>query len=128
MPPWEDLLARIAAALAGSPRMPSVLAGPQAQLVPDAILVRPDGPWISRGGADGRPVRFTGNLERYTAICVTRIADPGSAMEELYRMAQAVISAGSDAGWDWIDVGPMALDETTDTPLYVASVRLTYSG
>ena len=118
---------RIAAALAGSPRPPSVMAGLVPQVVPDAIVIRPDGPWISRGG-DGRPVRFTSNMERYSAICATRVSDPGSAMADLYLYARAVLEAASDEGWDWVEVGALALDTSTDTPLLVTSVRLTYSG
>ena len=118
---------RIAAALEGSPRPPSVQAGLVPQVVPDAIVIRPDAPWIARS-ADGRPVRFTGNVERYTAICATHVSDPGSALADLYVMAKAVLEAASDEGWDWVEVGALALDTSTDTPLLVTSVRLTYSG
>ena len=106
MPPWADLMERIAAALESSSRPPSVLAGLVPQVTPDAIVIRPDGPWIGRSG-DGRPVRFTSNMERYVAICAVRVSDPGSAMADLYGYARAVMEAASDDGWDWVDVGPM---------------------
>lgn len=128
MGPWAALSNAIAAALEGEAHKPSVLAGPRAQVVPDAIVIRPDTPWISRG--DQKPVRFGahGTLERYVAVCATRVSDPGSAMDALYTMVRAVQEAASDNGWDWVDVAGIGLDETTDTPLLVASVRLTYNG
>lgn len=127
MGPWAGLVARIAAELSEAGLHSSVIAGPAPTLVPDAVLIRPEEPWVSRG-ADGRPARFGSVLERYAAVCATRVADPASSMDTLYRMSQAVREAASDEGWDWVTVSAMALDETTDAPLFVATVRLTYSG
>lgn len=131
MGPWAALLERIAAALEGVAHKPNVLAGPHSQVAPDTIMLRPDNPWVSRG-TDGRPVRFGGEragmLERYVAVIATRAAEPASSMASLYLWAGAVQAAASDEGWDWVDVGGIVLDESTDTPLLVAHVRLTYSG
>lgn len=129
MDPWDELEALIAgpleAAYPEGETRPSVIAGITPQLVPDAIVIRPDAPWISRG-SEGRPRSFTGHLERYVAVCATRVADPRSSMAELYKMAGVMMAAASDAGWDWTQVGPITLDESTDTPLLVVSVGLTY--
>lgn len=130
MGPWTDLVGRIAAVLEAGPLAEAginVLAGPVAAVMPDAIVVRPEEPWISRG-TDGKPARFgPARLERYAALLATRVADPVSSMERLYQMALAVTEAASDAGWDWTQASSISLDETTDTPLLVASVGLTFS-
>jgi len=129
MAPWTVLVARIAAVLEAGPQTGiSVQAGPVRSVVPDAIVVRPEEPWISRG-TSGKPARFgPARLERYAALCAVRAADPVSSMERLYNMAGAVMEAASDAGWDWSQTSSISLDETTDTPLLVVSVGLTYSG
>jgi hypothetical protein len=118
MGPWGGLVESIAAAV--GPLHVSVLAGPVPQLVPDAIMVRPDEPWISH------LPRFTGNLERYVAICATRVSAPAESMDKLYAMAGGVLDALTE-GWAWESVSALAIDETTDTPLLVATVRLTYT-
>lgn len=129
MSPWSDLVSRIAAELEAGPLTGvSVQAGPVRSVVPDAIVIRPEEPWIARG-ASGKPARFgTGaRLERYAALCATRAAEPVSSMERLYLMAGAVMEAASDAGWDWSQASSISLDETTETALLVVSVGLTFS-
>jgi hypothetical protein len=127
--PWAVLVGRIAAVLeSGSLTGISVMAGPVATVTPDAIVIRPEEPWVSRG-TDGKPARFgPARLERYAALLAVRAADPVSAMERLYGMAAAVMEAASDAGFDWTQTSSITLDETTGAPLLVASVGITFSG
>lgn len=123
--PWVALCERISQALAAAEQAVAVVVGPRSTVVPDAILVRPAEPWMSKGAA-GRPARFSGLLERYAAVCAVRVADPDSALVRLYAMAQAVCRAASAEGWDWETTGAVQLDATTDTPLLVVVVALTY--
>lgn len=123
--PWVALCERIQAALAAAEQAVAVVVGPRSTVVPDAIVVRPAEPWISRGAA-GRPARFTSHLERYAAVCAVRVADADSALVRLYAMARAVLAAAAADGWDWETTGAVQLDATTDTPLLVVVVALTY--
>jgi hypothetical protein len=119
MTPWAILAGRIAAA-AGEGPSPNVLQGPAPMVAPDAVVIRPDEPWMENVGTWGH------GTERWVAVAAVPAADPISGMARLYAMAKLVAEAASDEGWDWSSVGSLTLDETTGSPLLVAPVRLTY--
>jgi hypothetical protein len=114
--PWDVLAARIAGLTSAN-----VLTGPTAQVEPDAIVVRPDEPWMEATGAGYRT-----RPERYGALAASRVADPASSLAALYGMALACLLAASDEGWDWVSVSGVGLDETTGIPLLVVEVHCTF--
>jgi hypothetical protein len=117
VPPWELIGSRIVAV---APKL-NVITGPAAQVEPDAIVVRPDDPWMEAHGAS-----FKTRPERYAAVCASRVADPASSLAALYGMVGAILEAASDEGWDWETVSGITLDETTGVPLLVCTAHITY--
>jgi hypothetical protein len=117
--PWASLSGRIAAA-AGEGPAPNVVQGPAPMVSPDAIVIRPDEPWMENAGGFGH------GTERWVAVAAVPAADSVSGMARLYDLAHLVQEAASDEGWDWTTVGSLTLDESTGAPLLVCPIRLTY--
>lgn len=92
--------------------------GPKSQIVPPAIVVRPDEPWRE-------PDRFCDDLQRYVAVAVAKAATPEDAMGILYDLTSGIIAA-LPVGWEFVSVGPPIIDETTGTAFLAAPVRLSY--
>jgi hypothetical protein len=115
--PWDALAIRVVAVMPNA----NVIAGPAPAVEPDAIVIRPDEPWLVH--TDGR---FTTRPERYAAIAASRVADPASSLAALYLMVGAILLAASDEGWDWESVSGITLDETTGVPLLVVTAHVTY--
>lgn len=117
MEPWASLAGRITAQAPGL----NVISGPAPQVEPDAVVIRPDDPWMEALGST-----FKARPERYAAVCASRVADPASSLAALYGMVGAILEAASDEGWDWATVSGITLDETTGVPLLVCTVHTTY--
>ena len=96
------------------------LSGVRSQVVPDALIIRPNEPWIEQD-------RFCAHLERYLAVCTVSASTPDEGVSRLLTMATAVID-NLPEGWDWESVGGPIIDESTGTAFLVAPVRLTYKG
>jgi hypothetical protein len=93
--------------------------GPRSQVVPPAVVIRPDEPWRE-------PDRFCDDNQRYVAVAVARGASPEEAMTTLYDLTSAII-AGLPADWKFESVGAPVIDETTGVTLLAAPVRLSYA-
>ncbi len=120
--PSEDL----SALLVASESLPvgvSVYGGPTNQIVPPAIVIRPDEPWIE-------PDAFCRDLQRYVAIVVVSAASPEDGTNKMYAIAQGVVDAVNEAGeatpWEWVSTGAPIIDESTGTAFLASSVRLKY--
>ena len=100
----------------------SVYGGPAAQVVPDAIVIRPDEPWIEDGD------NWCAYLEHYVAIAVVSASSPEDGIAALYGIIRGILTAMEEAtsGWSWVTVGLPVIDETTGTALLAAPVRLNY--
>ena len=117
-PPWLALASALVE-LAGDDG-PNVYPAPPAQVVPDAIVLRPDAPWISREA-------FEQDVERYVAVGVVSAGDTISGTARLYGLVGLVRDAVDVVpGWAFDEAGSALIDETTGTPLLAAPVRLTY--
>lgn len=115
--PWDVLAARVVALDPAA----NVITGPAPAVEPDAIVIRPDEPWLvhTDSGYRHRP-------ERYAALAAARVADPASSLAALYGMVGVILEAASDSGWDWESVSGITLDETTGVPLLVVTTHVTY--
>jgi hypothetical protein len=120
MTPWGILSERVAATFGEGPA-PNISAGPTAVVAADAVVIRPDEPWLDALGAS-----YTTRLERYVCLLAVGVGDPASSLERLYSMALAITEAASDAGWAWATTSGVTLDETTGVPLLVVAVHVTY--
>ena len=92
--------------------------GPRSQVVPPAVVIRPDEPWRE-------PDRFCDDLQRYVAVAVARAASPEEAMAILYDLTSGIISSLPE-GWEFVSVGAPVIDESTGVTLLAAPVRLSY--
>lgn len=104
------------------PQGVSVYPGPASQLVPPAIVIRPDEPWIEDGGS------FCDYLEHYVAIAVVSASSPEDGVASLYAIIRGIFTAidEADSGWSWVNAGLPVIDETTGTAFLAATVRLNY--
>lgn len=93
--------------------------GPRSQVIPPAVVVRPDEPW--RG-----PATYCDDLQHYVAVAVARAASPEEAMPILYDLTSGII-ASLPEGWKFESVGAPIIDETTGVALLAAPVRLSYA-
>lgn len=113
--PATDLIA----ALRGSDDLSGAsVHGPRSQVVPPAVVIRPDEPWRE-------PDRFCDDNQRYVAVAVARGAEPEEAMSLLYDLTSQVIAA-LPTDWEFVSVGVPVLDESTGVTLIAAPVRLRY--
>lgn len=115
--PNDDLIAALKAA--GDLSEASVH-GVRSQVVPPAIVVRPDDPWME-------PDRFCDNLQHYLAVLVVTASSPEDGVNALYTMALAVLAALPET-WEFASVGSPIIDESTGTAFLAAPVRLNYKG
>jgi hypothetical protein len=116
--PWQELAQSIRAI----PGAPNVYEAPPSQVVPPAVVLRPDAPWIARE-------RYGADLERYVAVLVATASDPASALvviDDLRRTVEQAVDATE--GWSFVDAGTVLVDETTGVPLLASSTRLAYRG
>lgn len=92
--------------------------GPKSQVVPPAVVIRPDEPWRE-------PDSYCDDVQRYVAVAVAKGASPEEAMPTLYDLTSAVIAA-LPSDWEFVSVGAPVLDESTGVTLIAAPVRLRY--
>jgi hypothetical protein len=113
---WDDL----ATALEGAELGANVYPAASDQIRAPAIVIRPDDPWITPGPA------FGGLTEHYLALAAAPAGDPISAQSTIHGLVTGIVDALPD-GFALVDVGAIALDESTGTPLLAARVRLAYT-
>jgi hypothetical protein len=94
--------------------------GVRGQVVPDAIVIRPDEPWLE-------PDTFCDFLQHYLAIMVVRAAANEDGVDTLYAMALAIVDALPES-WEFVSVGSPIIDESTGTAFLAAPLRLNYKG
>lgn len=120
--PSEDLSALLVAS-AALPVGISIYGGPTNQIVPPAIVIRPDEPWIE-------PDAYCRDLQRYIAIVVVSAGTPEDGTNKMYEVAQGVVEAVNEAGettpWAWVSTGAPIIDESTGSAFLAAPVRLQY--
>jgi len=119
MTPWDDL----AAVLMAEPALEdvNVYATPTESIVPPAVVVRPDTPWLATAGS-----LYPGDTERYAAIAVSSASSPADAMAELHRMVHAIANAARVAGWQLEEAAAPVIDELI-SPTLASAVTLTYN-
>lgn len=113
--PSDDLIVALRAAQGLSE---ASVHGPRSQVVPPAVVIRPDEPWRE-------PDRFCDDNQRYVAVAVAAGASPEEGMSTLYDLTSAVIAA-LPTDWDFVSVGAPVLDESTGVTLIAAPVRLRF--
>lgn len=103
----------------------SVYGGPAPQIVPPAVVIRPDEPWIEDGADAGGWCQY---LEHYVAIAVVSASTPEDGVAALYEIIRGIFTAIDEAtsGWSWVSAGLPVIDETTGTAFLAAPVRLNY--
>lgn len=115
MEPWNELAQRITA-----PAEVNVYPLMAEQIVPPAIVIVPDDPWISSNG-------FAYDSERYLAIALVLASSAGDGVDQLHTMVHAIREAGGD-GWEIQDVsGVRSASIPDDGTRYLGSwVRVLY--
>lgn len=123
MTPWDQLAEALPSTL---PTGVSVYDSPTPQLVPPAVVIRPDNPWVetpSRGDGGG----FCFDRQRYVAVAVVTASTPSSGLRKLYAILWGIRQTlDALAGWEWISMGAPVIDESTGSAYLAAPVRLTY--
>jgi hypothetical protein len=104
----------------GLPDGVSFYSGPTNQVVPPAIVIRPDEPWITQD-----PSTFCHDTQNYVAVLVVSASSPVDGIGTIYEMALAVVAALPE-GWSWSTVGIPVIDESTGTAFLAAPLRLQY--
>lgn len=94
--------------------------GVRGQVVPNAIVIRPDEPWLE-------PDTYCEFLQHYIAVLVVRAASNEDGVDKLYEMALAVVDALPET-WEFVSVGSPIIDESTGTAFLAAPLRLNYKG
>lgn len=85
--PWDDFAARISA-----PEGTNVYPAMAEQIVPPAIVIVPDEPWLQSQG-------YQFDIERYLAICLVEATAPADGLSRLHSLVHAVREAGGE-GWE----------------------------
>lgn len=91
------------------------------QIVPDAIVLRPDSPWATPQD-DGT---YCWDHQRYVAVVVASASSSADAMRRIYRIWQLVIN-NLPAGWRFDTVDGLVLDQSTGTAFLATQVHLSY--
>lgn len=112
--PWETLAALI------DLEDVNVYPTPQETIVPDAVVIRPDTPWIAPGDATWN------DEERYAAVVLVTAATPGDGLVRLHTIVHGVLDAARRASWELDNVSSPVVDETTGTPFLAATISLIY--
>lgn len=97
----------------------NVYATPQETIVPDAIVIRPDTPWISPGDT-------WSDEERYAVVVLVTAATPSDGLLRLHDIVHDVVHIARTASWEFDNVSAPVVDETTGTPFLAATVSLIY--
>ena len=121
MDPWQVLAEQIRDETS-LPVGVSVYDGPTNQLVPPAVVIRPDSPWLEVAR------QYCLDLQRYVAVAVVSASDASSGLSVLYRIQWAVRAATEALGngWEWVSVGAPVIDQSTGSAYLAAPIRLEY--
>lgn len=119
MDPWDALAEACTTTL---PEGVSIYSAPTNQLVPPALVIRPDNPWIEISDES-----WCVDTQRYVAVAVVTASSPKSGMGKLFRISWGVRQAAKGlAGWEWRSTGSPIIDESTGSAYLAAPIRLTY--
>lgn len=114
--PWDALAVLLQAAETGVNVYPT----PEENIVPPAIVVRPDTPWIETGDD------MWSDQERYAVVALVTASTPGDGLAELHGIVHSIMHAARTASWHFDSVTAPAVDESTGTPFLAATVSLIY--
>jgi hypothetical protein len=119
--PWDTLAGLLTAALVDVDDEPTVnvYPTPTEQVVADAVVIRPDTPWIAPGDV------WMGE-ERYAVVCLVSAGTPADGLARLHSIVHTVLDAARSASWEFDNVSPPVVDESTGTPFLAATVSLIY--
>jgi hypothetical protein len=116
--PWDALADACTATL---PEGVSIYSAPTNQLVPPALVIRPDNPWVEVSRD------YCLDQQRYVGVAVVTASSPQSGLSKLYAIFWGVREAiKSLEGWDWVNIGSPVIDESTGSAYLAAPIRLTY--
>lgn len=113
--PWETL-----AALLDDLEDVNVYPTPQEPIVPDAVVIRPDTPWIAPSDTTWP------DEERYAVVVLVTASTPGDGLARLHTIVHAVLAAARTALWEFDNVSAPVVDESTGTPFLAATISLIY--
>jgi hypothetical protein len=88
------------------------------KLVAPALVIRPDEPWRE-------PDRYCADLQHYVAVAVVTASTPQDGTDKLYAIHSALMET-LPAGWAFVGVSGIVINETMQTPLLASALRLTY--
>jgi hypothetical protein len=97
----------------------SIIRGPTSMLVPPALVIRANSPWIS-------PARYCHDDQQYTAVGVVTAATPQDGEQMLYSIGLLVMD-NLPEGWSFLGMDAPVLDESTGHPYLAAGIRLQYA-
>ena len=118
MDPWDALAEACTSTL---PEGVSIYSAPTNQLVPPALVIRPDNPWVEVSRD------YCLDLQRYVGVAVVTASSPQSGMSKLYQILWGLRAAlRTLEGWDWVNMGSPVIDESTGSAYLAAPIRLTY--
>lgn len=92
--------------------------GMRSQVVPPAVVIRPDDPWRE-------PQSFCNDFQRYVAVGVVAAASGEEGVSKLLDLHTAIVR-NLPPGWDYTSIGAPIIDESTGTAFLVAPVHLTF--
>lgn len=114
--PWDELAAY---ADSVTDSRVNVYATVTPNIVPPAVVIRPDDPWRETGPA------FCFDTQRYVVVIVVAPAYPDDGTALMYDIQNDLLRTLPE-GWDWASIGGIVLDSSTDTDLLASALRLTY--
>jgi hypothetical protein len=114
--PWEALAQLLTDADTGANIYPT----PAEEIVPEALVIRPDTPWMDTSG-----VAWSGE-ERYAVVALVTASTPSDGLKRLHELVHAIMHTARTASWEFDSVTAPVVDETTGTPFLAATVSLIY--
>jgi hypothetical protein len=114
--PWDQL----ADLLQGADDYVNVYPTPAENIVPDAIVVRPDTPWFEPGPG------YQMDAERYAAVALVSASSPSDGLARLHDLVHNILHTARTASWEFESVTAPVVDESTGTPMLAATVSLIY--
>jgi hypothetical protein len=96
----------------------SVVQGPVSQLQTPTLVLRADEPWST-------PSAYCHDEQRYAAVAVVSASTPADGESDLFDVIQEV-QDNLPEGWGFISASRPVVDQSTDSPLLAAIIRLRY--
>lgn len=121
--PWDQLGELLDAALVNVSDEPNVnvyRTPTDQQIIPDAVVIRPDTPWI------GNSESSWGDEERYAVVALVTASTPGDGLARLHGILHTVLDAARQAGWEFDTVTAPVVDESTGAPFLAATASFIY--